>query len=209
MPINAVYAGHGGDFGQNRYVGDHVFAVCVMVLAAFPLLSGALRLFRVVRAVRGREEMGTETTRSVSVVTAKQRVRAVDPIDGRTLEWKLLRAQGEVTSPTLIYGRFDRGRWLVVETAGNRLIWPATRSQPVVGAGMPHVPQAAATSLNVIGAHHRLLAAYVEIITQLKDLPFIIRCAPGQPTRTGGGLERGAHWLEASLQGTSDDVCVL
>jgi hypothetical protein len=184
-PIIALYAGPGGDF-NGRYFGQedpsaggHAFAVCVLLVAAFLLMTGALRLFRVLHAAGGMTE--TEVVFKGPGVTKLRQMRVTDGISGRALEWRLLRDQGKVEGGAFIRGHLKRGRWLVVRTVDDRLLWPATRAQPVIGTGMPRLPQVTDAELDVIGTHHRLLAAYVQIINQLNDLPFIIRCRPGQP----------------------------
>ena len=183
-PTIALYAGPGGDFGQDfgqedSSVGGHVFAACVLLVAPFLLMMSALRLFRVLHAAGGVTE--TEVTFKNSVVVVARQMRVIDGISGRALEWRLLRGQGKAKGVAFIRGHLDRGRWLVAWTVDDRLLWPATRAQPVIGTGMLRLPQAADAELDVIGTHHRLLAAYVQIISQLNDLPFIIRCPPGQP----------------------------
>ena len=183
-PTIALYAGPGGDFGGRDFGQEdpsawgHVFAVCVLLVAAFLLMTGVRRLFRVLHAARGK--VRTEVMFRNSVVTAARQIREIDGISGRALEWRLLRGQGKVGEVAFIRGHLGRGHWLVARTVDGRLLWPATRAQPVIGTGMPRLPQAADAELDVIGTHHRLLAAYVQIISQLNDLPFIIRCHPSQ-----------------------------
>jgi hypothetical protein len=107
-------------------------------------------------------------------------IRAIDPRNNRALEWQLLRGQGKVTQTLFIRGRLERSRWLVVRTDENRLFWPSTRAQPVIGKGMYVAWGPTGADSGIITAHHRLLAAYTNVLGESKNLPPIIRCPPGQ-----------------------------
>jgi hypothetical protein len=49
----------------------------------------------------------------------------------------------------------------------------------VIGAGVKLEPAVGADASSVIDAHHRLLAAYVQIVSGIDQLPFMVRRQPG------------------------------
>lgn len=174
FPTLAIYNGPGGDFAQNGTAGDYLFIVGVLLTAAFSFLTIVYRLRRVLEAAH------TTAVAETMVGYSKGQMRVTDRITGKDFEWLLVWGQRKFTGRVFVHGRLERGRWLVARTIDNRLIWPASRAQPVIGTGMPHVPHDSATDLDVLGAHHRLLASYAQVIKAVDDLPLITRCPPGQ-----------------------------
>jgi hypothetical protein len=76
----------------------------------------------------------------------------------------VLATRRPLAGPLAIHGSLERGGWLVVRLSDHRLIWPATRAQPVIGTGMAPVSPIAVADLDVTGAHRRLLGAYAQVI---------------------------------------------
>lgn len=173
-PSNAIYNGPGGDFAQENLIGYYVFVICVLLIAALFSLTGVRRLFAMLGAARSTAEMKDTDSKS------NRRIRVIEETSGKAFEWRLLWSRRKFTGRVFIHGRLETGRWLVARTADNQLVWPASRAQLVVGTGMPRVPHEDATDLDVIEAHHLLLAAYAQVVKEVNTLSFLTRCPPGQ-----------------------------
>jgi hypothetical protein len=185
QPGAAIYNGPGGDT-QLLHAGvdattpsgvqlNYAFAVFLLAAAVIFLLTGVRRWFRVVQAAT---HPGETETHAIS--STMRRVRVYGARAGPDLEWRVLRGQSDVAGTAFVRGLVRPGRWLVVRLPDKRLIWPATRAQPVIGTGMPNVPHASASGLDVISTHRRLLAAYAQVLSQVDALPSITRRSPGR-----------------------------
>jgi Protein of unknown function (DUF3592) len=172
-PSVAAYNGSGGDLARNNGVILYGLAILSAVLAVAFAIPSAFRLIRIKAAAR---TAGTKVKVADGVVG---RVRVSRPNGSPDLEWRVLRRQPRVAGPVFVRGGLKNHRWLVVQLPDNRLVWPASRSEPVIGTGMPRIPAADADS-GVVGAHHRLLAAYVQVIGQVNGLPLMTHRKPGE-----------------------------
>ena len=184
-PGVAVYNGPGGDAvlshagvdatTQSGIRLNYAFAVFLLAAAVIFFLMGVRRWFQVVHVAA---QPGETEMHAMDGIT--RRVRFEGAIAGPDLEWRVLSGQPDVAGTVFVRGPVGSGRWHVVRLPDKRLIWPATRAQPVIGTGTPHVPNASASGLGVIDANQRLLAAYAQVISQVDALPFLTRRSPGQ-----------------------------
>jgi hypothetical protein len=185
QPGAAVYNGPGGD-AELAHAGvdattpsgvglNYAFAVFLLAAAVIFFLTGLRRWFRVVHAAAQLEE-----TEMHAISGTMRRVRVSGAVPGPDLEWRVLSGQPDVPGAVFIRGLVRPGFWLVVRLPDKRLIWPATRAQPVIGTGMRNVPHAHVSGIDVIGAHRRLLAAYAQVLSQVDALPFMTRRSPGR-----------------------------
>jgi hypothetical protein len=161
-----------GPAGNARYAVDAL----LLVPAAALLLSRAIRLARVIAVGRANDET------SVVLQSSGRTVLAAHARDGRSLEWRVLRARRpwpSVAGAVHVRGTVAPGWWVVVRLADGRLIWPRTRVQSVVGTAVPKLPAAVLAEHGVIGTVHRLFAGYVQTISLVPDLPLVIRRRPG------------------------------
>jgi hypothetical protein len=150
----------------DQIAGTDALAGVMLAVAVSALASGALRLARLRRAAR---QPAGQTAGRVTVRNGRVRVqRGAGALD---LEWKVLRFQRWPAGPATVHGPLASGGWLVVRVADRRLIWPATRAQPVIGTGTAPAPPTAGSEFAAVGAHRRLLAAYVQVINLLDTLP--------------------------------------
>jgi hypothetical protein len=152
-------------------------AVVPAVLAAMLLVSGVARLGRLIRAVRGNDEVTARLRSSGRMVLAD------NVMDGQSLEWRVLRGQPRVAGAVRICGPVGSGRWLVVRSLSGRLVWPRSRAQPVIGTGTPQPPAVIVGDEGPLAAVHKLLAGYVQAIRLLAALPLMIQRPPGPSMR--------------------------
>ena len=153
--------------------GAYAVAILLLAVGAYVFVSGVRRFLRVRRAAR---DLVGRTFNSPDI--RGRRVRVKGGAGSPDLEWKVMAAGLPPVRSMSILGSPEPGNWLVVRLLDNRLIWPATRAQPVIGTGMPSVPRAADADLDVEQAHRRLLGAYVRIMSQAHALPFLVRVPP-------------------------------
>lgn len=110
-----------------------------------------------------------------------QRIRLHGQPGMPDLEWRLLPHQPPVPHTIFIHGRIGYRRWLVVRLLNGTYLWPASRTEPVIGSEMPDLPE---DSLNdILSAQRQLLAAYSQLIKGVKQLPFMIHIPPGDGAR--------------------------
>jgi len=152
-------------------------AVIPTVLAAMLLVSGVVRLGRLITAVRGNDAVTARLRRSGRTVLAE------NVVDGQSLEWRVLRGQPRVAGVVRIYGLAGLSRWLVVRSPSGRLVWPRSRAQPVIGTGTPQLPAVIAGDQGRLAAVHMLLAGYIQAIRLLAGLPLMVQRPPGPSMR--------------------------
>jgi len=146
------------------------------VPAAMLLLSGVVRLNRLIKAGRGNDEA------PALVRSSRRMVLAPNVMNGQSLEWRVLRWQPQVPDAVRILGPVAPGRWVVVRLPDGRLVWPRSRAQPVVGTGTLQLPAAILRDGGPLAGVHQLLAGYVLTIRLVADLPLMVRRPPG-PSR--------------------------
>ena len=159
-----------GAKAASEIAGAYAAAVILLAMAVVASVSGALRFVQVRRVARD------PAVRTISPPAVKdRRVRVQCGAGVPDLEWKVLTTRRSLAGPIAIHGSLECGSWLVVRLSDHRLIWPATRAQPVIGTGMVPVPRTAVADLDVAEAHRRLLGAYVQVISLVNALPFLVR----------------------------------
>jgi hypothetical protein len=174
--LSALYAGPGGDVGQENYPVDYAFLAVLIFFAAMPLMTGAVRFARMIGSARASPKTELDVA-NVSVEHRMPRVRAYH-VPGRSdLEWRVLWSQPPVAGKVPI-GGFERGSWLVMQSAERQFIWPGSRVQPVIGTGMPVLPRDE-VDRGVVADTRRLLKAYAHVIDQMAWLPLMVRRRPG------------------------------
>lgn len=109
----------------------------------------------------------------------KRQIRVSSPHGGPDLEWRVLRWQRQVTGTVIIRGEFRPGSWLIAELPDGGLIWPASRSQPVLGSSKRLPPVNHIGGQDVVCTTGMLLAAYALLLKQSDRLPVLVRCPPG------------------------------
>jgi hypothetical protein len=178
-----LYAGPGGDVRQANYDTDYAVVAVLIVFAIIPLVMGSFRCLQMVIAAK------VPIMKPLHVIEVSggrwvRRLRAYDACVGMDLEWRVLRWQPRVTGIVAVGGHLESGGWLVIRLPGKGLIWPSSRAQPVIGTGMQRLPQSDEDTSPVINAHYRLYAAYVQLISDVERLPFIVRRPPGQRSQS-------------------------
>jgi hypothetical protein len=205
-PARAAYNGRGGDaYLSSSDAGYFVAAVFLLPLAAVLGVSGAVRLSRVARA--GSSDTETEASATETITTSGQsspvrRVRVHYSNNAPELEWTVLKRQTSVNGAVFLRGEPGRGHWLVVRLPDRRLIWPATRAQPVIGTGL-RLPRVDSGNPGTAGAARRLLAAYVLVFRQVDTLPLFTMRRPQPPPSWWwpyGAPRPVIRWLVAAHQ---------
>jgi hypothetical protein len=168
----AVWAGGIWTEGPDAYP----VAAFMSLLAALVLASGILRLHRMIRA-------GRDDSRVPAWLRSSGRMVLADHVlGGPSLEWRVLRWQPRVSGDVHILGPAEPGRWLVVQLADGRPVWPRTRAQVVIGTAAPKLPDAILRDEGPQADAHRLLAGYVQTVRLAADLPLVVRRPPGPST---------------------------
>ena len=206
-PARAAYNGPGGDaYLSSSDAGYVVAAFLFLPLAAALGVSGALRFSRVARA--GSAEAETEAFATETIIKSGRsspatRVRVQYSNSAPDLEWWVLKRQPAFSGRVFIRGEPGRGHWLVVRLADGRLVWPATRAQPVIGTGL-RLPAVDSGGTGPAGAARRLLAAYVLVFRQVDTLPLFTMRRPRQPESSWwwpyGAPRPVIRWLVAAHQ---------
>jgi hypothetical protein len=164
-----------GARAASESAGAYAAAVILLAMAVVAFVFGALRVVRVRRVVR---DPASQTINPPVVRSRRVRVQCGAGVPD--LEWKVLTTRRPLAGPMAIHGSLECGNWLVVRLSDHRLIWPATRAQPVIGTSVPPVPGTAVADLDVAGAHRRLLGAYAQVISSVNALPFLARVPLGE-----------------------------
>jgi hypothetical protein len=140
------------------------------------LVIGVLRLFRLIKAGRNDSRVPARLRSSGRTVIADH------VLGGPSLEWRVLLWQPRVSGDMHILGPAGPGRWLVVQLANGRRVWPRTRAQVVIGTAGPKLPDAILRDEGPQADVHRLLAGYVQTVGLAADLPLVVRRPPGPST---------------------------
>ena len=172
-PSHALYVGPWGDENMPRQATAYFFAVVFFGLAATVLFSTAWRLTRVMQASIA------DKTSAVGLRAFDEVVRTDQLRDGYSLEWRVLDddlpERLKTVDDVAIVGMPAGGRWLVVRLSDGRLVWPASKAEPVLESVAPRLPT---VEPGPVGAVHLLLAGYAQIIGLLGAMPLIIRRRP-------------------------------
>jgi hypothetical protein len=167
-----------------NYAKCYWIAGCEFVLAAVLIILPLIRFARLWRVARHGEVTAIP---SFDASMTSWRIRLSNVDSGGTIEWQVMKFPGEFLwkwmpgyrdafkYPCKVLGDLKSGRLIVVQTYDNRLLWPAARSQLVVGTASYGVPSFAGIDDRAIVSHHRLLAVYAQVIRQLNELPLLIR----------------------------------
>ena len=201
-PSEAFYAGPGGDanFPFTTAEGLVGLGIALIVVGLLLLTSVTTWRRRVLSRARHRGQCRTvhlrwqeepSQTWPTVVVTNPQGgpdyswrvLPRGTPIDGtlrflRSPSRGLRTAGGSVSEQPRpnhaeLAGGLAPRQWVLLRSTGD-LILPATRAEPVIGTGAP-TPRADPGSEGTLVAHRRLLAAYAEILEQVRQLPRFIR----------------------------------
>jgi hypothetical protein len=175
-PARAEYAGPGGDDNYADVVFDYAAAAVVALVAAALLACGAARLTGIIRAA-----VATPVRPELIQAPGEYRMRAEHPQGGYSLEWRVLWFQPDTTGELRLHGTLAAGQWLVIRRADDRLIWPASKAQPVLDSAAPELP---VVRPGPAGSARLLLAGYAQVIGLLATLPTVIHRPP----------EPGANW---------------
>jgi hypothetical protein len=152
----------------SEIASGYAAGIILLAIAVAASVSGAFRFIRVRHVAR---DPAARTIRPLAVMGRRVRVERGAGVPD--LEWKVLITRRSLAGPVTIHGSLEPGSWLVVRLSDDRLIWPATRAQPVIGTGMPAIPQIA--DLDVARTHRRLLGAYAQVISMVNGLPLLVR----------------------------------
>jgi hypothetical protein len=177
-PSQAVYAGPGGDAKDTPWTSPPVayfWAVVWLSLTITLLLTGISRLTNITRAAQGAVAMPVRLRTSGNMAHIDQ------GIEGYDLEWRLLQDQPDAAGDVHILGEPVAGRWLIVQVNDGRLIWPASKAQPVLTSASLKLPVVQPSPVESV---HLLLAGYAQIVDLLDKLPIVIRRQP----------ETGTEW---------------
>lgn len=180
---SVLYAGPNGDVRQVDYGVYHTIAASLAVFASLPLLAGIIRFLRMLAASNAPIKTRLRVV-EVSVGRWTRHVRAYDACCGMDLEWRVLRRQPSLPGSVAVGGHVRAGHWLVIELPSGEFIWPSSRAQPVIGTGMQAVPPSDVGASPLIVAHHRLLSAYVQIMMDVDQLPFMVRRPPSRQDKS-------------------------
>jgi hypothetical protein len=184
--LAAIYKQSAANSNRGSYAEDYWIAGCALTAAAFLTFFALLRFFRLFHIVRHGKVIGPLALTNAEK-TMPWRIRLNTNVNDRTIEWQLMRFprnpwgkwptnyKKAIQEPLTIRGSLESGRWLIVQTSDSQLLWPATRSQLVIGTTAHTIPLFSDTSSEIISSHHRLLATYAHTLDDLKNLPVIIR----------------------------------
>lgn len=207
-PGEAPYNGPGGD---DRYQSPDRGAIEVSVLALAAAIVGLLgwvnRLLGVRKAVIAGDKAQVEVTETLDHAAKnlqRRHTRVQHPGGGFDLEWRVVNDDQHTKGEVFLLGGFRYGSWLVIRRPDGRLVWPASRAQPVLDTDLLlRRLTSRYRDTGPVGAHYRLLAAYALIINQVNGLPLTTRRPPG-PARdpSGGCSERLGRWCAPSLRRT-------
>lgn len=179
-PSQAVYAGPSGDLLDGPPVNPtaaYYGAAAWLSLAIALLLTGGSRLIGIVRA--GRTDVATpvrlRTTSRKDYPDHK--IAYVDQFpNSYGLEWRLLGDLPDVAGDVRILGEPAAGRWLIALLDDGRLVWPASKAQPVLASAALRLPT---VQPGRAGSVRLLLAGYAQIVDLLDTLPVVILRPPG------------------------------
>ena len=172
---NAFYAGPGGDYFHYSPGSSLLEAIIRSALAiALLLLVGGRWLARI-RVARSPattllNAQGRNRVMHVNGHWLGQHAGAAS--DGPELLWT--RTAKRVKDGLLeVHGNLQPNQWLVLrEVHTGRWLWPTTKSEPVLGTGLPTIECDRPWDVN--GGARILLAAYVALADYIRNLPFFI-----------------------------------
>jgi hypothetical protein len=174
-PSDAAYSGPGGDSAYPNLHGwewpAYYGAAAWLSLALVLFSTGASRFIGITRAAL------TSVTTPVRLKKTSFEVVVTDQLpDSYGLEWRVLPGQADIADEARILGKPEAGRWLIVRLDNDRLIWPASKAQPLLASAIlrrPVVPS------GPVGTVHLLLAGYAQMVELLGKLPIVMRQPPG------------------------------
>jgi hypothetical protein len=194
MSMGAIYKQSGVDFPRADYSGDYWFAGCSFAFAASLMFFALIRFSRLSKIAHHGRVTESVVLEPVTPKSAIKPWRIRVNTGGTDIEWQLMRLPGKfwwkwltvhkgaLEKPVKIRGELKSGDWLIVQTQDNHLLWPATRSQLVIGTTAYSIPLPAEAEDETVVSHSRLLATYVQVLNQLNALPFVIRCPSDRAT---------------------------
>jgi hypothetical protein len=173
-PRSASYAGAGGDIGLSpTRVRDQAFAL--LALGLLMALHVVWRRGRLRWAFRREALPGAFGVTLLPEGAARPRVVRTDAAGRGRDEWRLLWGQRPADGPGS-YQVHELAGWRVLR-AGKSVLWPASRCQPVLEAGIVEIPEPTGEPEEAV-AIRALMAAYGQIEASSRDLPTLVRRPP-------------------------------
>lgn len=177
-PSQAAYAGPGGDYARSFNVGAlewpaYFGAAAWFSLAVVLLLTGSSRLSGITRAALASEATCVRLRMSGEIACADQLA------DNYSLSWRILRDQPNISGDVRILGNPSAAQWLIVRLDDGRLVWPASKAQPLLASAARRLPL---VKPGRAAAVHLLLVGYAQIIELLNLLPVVIHRPPESET---------------------------
>jgi hypothetical protein len=111
-----------------------------------------------------------------------QRIRLRGQPGMPDLEWRLLPGQSPVPDNITVHGRIGFHRWLVARLPDGKILWPSSRTEPVMGIEPSYLPPEN-SEVDVISAQRRLLAVYSRLIAETRRLPLTLHRPPGHAAK--------------------------